>query len=126
MEVKKHALSIGIQRVNDNFYLTIKAIGTLTHEDYQTITPMIDSALEGVKNPKIKAIFDAKDLDGWELQAAWDDFKIGLKHGNEFEKIAIITDKNWLKIGTKISSWFMQGDIENFENEEEALKWLDK
>jgi len=28
------------------------------------------------------------ELQGWELRAAWDDFKIGLKHGGDFEKVA--------------------------------------
>jgi hypothetical protein len=29
-------------------------VGKLTHEDYNTITPLIDSALDGVKDPKVK------------------------------------------------------------------------
>ncbi|MGB9801678.1 MAG: STAS/SEC14 domain-containing protein, partial [Arcobacter sp.] len=62
----------------------------------------------------------------WELKAAWDDLKIGLKHGNQFEKIAIITGKSWIKIGSKITSWFIQGEVKNFENELEAFEWLNE
>jgi hypothetical protein len=124
MKIKKHELTVGIQKVESTILLTIKAIGTLTHEDYETITPMIDSALEGVTNPKIRAICDCTELDGWELEAAWDDLKIGLKHGSEFEKIAMITGKSWIKIGSKITSWFIAGEIKNFDNEIEAFEWL--
>ena len=53
--VQRHGLSIGIERINSRFFLTLKVIGKLTHEDYGTITPMIESALEGVKTPKIRA-----------------------------------------------------------------------
>jgi hypothetical protein len=126
MKLYKHGLSIGIQRVDNNFYLTLKAVGKLTHEDYETISPMIDSAIEGIKKPKIKALIDCSELEGWELKAAWDDFKLGLKHGNEFDKIAILNGKSWIQYGSKISSWFMQGDIKNFDNEEEAFKWLNE
>ncbi|MGB5917646.1 STAS/SEC14 domain-containing protein [Arcobacter sp.] len=126
MKTKKHELTVGIQKVDSSILLTIKAIGTLTHEDYKTITPMIDSALEEVTNPKIRAICDCTELDGWELKAAWDDLKIGLKHGNQFEKIAIITGKSWIKIGSKITSWFIQGEVKNFENELEAFEWLNE
>ncbi len=41
MSIKKHGLSIGIERVDNNFFLSLKAVGKLTHEDYETITPMI-------------------------------------------------------------------------------------
>lgn len=125
MNIKTHGLSIGIERTNRDFFLSFKAIGKLTHKDYETITPMIESALEGVEQPKIKAIFDGTELEGWELRAAWDDFKIGLRHGKEFEKIAILGNKRWLELGAKIGSWFMSGEIRYFENRDEALEWLE-
>jgi hypothetical protein len=124
MSTTRHGLSIGIERVNDNFFLSFKAIGKLTHDDYQTITPMIESALLGVKQPNIKAIFDASQLDGWELRAAWDDFKLGLKHGSEFEKIAIYGNKRWQEMSAKIGSWFISGEVKYFEDYDEALAWL--
>ena len=125
MNVKRHGLSIGIERTEDDFFLSLKAIGKLTHDDYETITPMIESALEGVDHPRIKAIFDGSELEGWELRAAWDDFKIGLKHGSEFEKIAIYGNKRWQEIGAKVGSWFMSGEVKYFENRDDALAWLE-
>jgi len=125
MSVKRHGLSIGIERTDNDFFLSLKAIGKLTHDDYQTITPMIESALEGVDHPKIKAIFDGTELEGWELRAAWDDFKIGLKHGSEFEKIAIYGNRRWQEISAKVGSWFMSGEVKYFENRDDALNWLE-
>jgi len=124
MSVKKHGLSIGIERINENFFLSLKATGKLTHDDYETITPMIESALRGVENPKIKVLVDGTELEGWEMRAAWDDFKIGLKHGSEFEKIAIYGNKRWQEMGAKVGSWFMSGEVKYFDNCDEALDWL--
>jgi hypothetical protein len=124
MENSRHGLTIGIERINNNFYLSFKAIGKLTHEDYKTITPIIDKALEEVKEPKIDAFVDCTQLEGWELEAAWDDFKLGLKHGSKFEKIAILGNQNWLNIGSKVASWFIHGEVKYFENEKEAFYWL--
>lgn len=42
MNTKRHGLSIGMERSGINFFLTLKASGKLTHEDYDAITPMID------------------------------------------------------------------------------------
>ena len=85
---------------------------------------MIDSALDAVKAPHVKVLIDGTELEGWELRAAWDDFKLGLKHGNEFKKIAIFGNKNWQEITAKIGAWFISGEIKYFENEQEALGWL--
>jgi len=68
--------------------VTLKAVGKLTHEDYQEITPMLDAALQRVEEPRIRLLFDGAEMEGWELRAAWYDFKMGLRHGRKFEKIA--------------------------------------
>lgn len=47
MNIKKHGITVGIDRVGDEFFLSLKAQGTLTHQDYEVITPIIDSALKG-------------------------------------------------------------------------------
>lgn len=124
MKTIRHGISIGIERTGREFFLTLKATGKLTHEDYQTMTPMIDSALGEVKHPRVKAFIDGTELEGWELRAAWDDFKLGLKHGNEFEKIAIYGNRNWQELSARIGSWFVSGEIRYFEDEQEALHWL--
>ena len=122
----RHGLSVGIERANNHFFMSLKASGKLTHEDYEIITPMIDSALNSVTEPKINALVDGTELEGWELRAAWDDFKIGLKHGNEFEKIAIFGNKKWQEVLSKIGSWFISGEVKYFDNAEDALFWLNE
>ena len=124
MKIETHGLSIGIERLNNEFLLRLKAVGKLTHEDYEVITPMIDSALGAVKEPQVKMLIDGTEWEGWELRAAWDDFKLGLKHGNEFTKVAIYGNKNWQQIAAKIGSWFISGEVQYFERFETAINWL--
>ena len=124
MSVQRHGITIGIERINSDFFLTLKLSGKLSHEDYEKITPMLDSALMTVKQPHIKALVDVTELKGWELRAAWDDFKLGLNHGTQFVKIAIYGNQNWLAMATKIGSWFVSGEAKYFDNEAGALVWL--
>lgn len=127
MNTLKTGLSIGLERTGNEFYLYLKPIGKLTHEDYETITPMLDSALGAVKEkPKVNAFIDGTEFEGWEPKAAWDDFKLGLKHGREFEKIAVYGNKGWEKTAAKVGSWFISGEIKYFESETEALDWLNQ
>ena len=126
MSIQRHGITIGIERVESDFFLTLKLSGKLTHEDYEKITPMLDSALIEVKQPHIRALIDLTELEGWEVRAAWDDFKLGVKHGTQFVKIAIYGNKNWQEMAAKIGSWFVSGDAKYFDNEAAALDWLNE
>ncbi|MEX2468559.1 MAG: STAS/SEC14 domain-containing protein [Pseudohongiellaceae bacterium] len=124
MEIERHGLSVGLERTGQEFFLTITATGKLTHADYETIRPLLDNALQAVASPSIKALIDATRLEGWEARAAWDELKLDLKHGRKFEKTAIIGHARWLEIGTKVSSWFVSGEVKLFHDRNEALGWL--
>jgi hypothetical protein len=115
-----------MERTGEHFFLTMKPVGTLTHADYEHINPIIDTALAGVKSPSINVFLDASELDGWELRAAWDDMKLGLKHGSEFKKVAIAGNKKWLELSARLGNWFMSGEIQFFDDTHEALTWLEE
>ena len=120
----EHGISIGITRVEDNFFMKLKIAGTLTHQDYEMMVPMIENALQGVKEPKVQLLVDALNLKGWETRALWDDLKFGLNHMSDFAKIAFVGNKDWEEYAIKISSWFMSGDIEYFTNMDDAIVWI--
>ena len=126
MSIQRHGITIGIERIDSDFFLTLKLSGKLSHEDYEKITPMLDSALIEVKQPHIRALIDLTELEGWEVRAAWDDFKLGVKHGTQFVKIAIYGNKNWQEMAAKIGSWFVSGDAKYFDTEAAALDWLNE
>ena len=120
----RHGLSIGSERTGDELFLSLKATGKLTHQDYESITPLLESALAAVKHPHVKMFIDASEFQGWEARAAWDDFKIGLRHNNEFQKVAILGHKSWQETAAKIGNWIISGEARFFEDEEAAMSWL--
>ena len=120
----KHGLTIGITRVDTQYFLLLKAVGKLTHVDYEIIAPMLESAVKCLEQSKINLLIDASEFEGWELRAAWDDFKLGLKHGDEFHKIAIVGNKKWQKYVAKIGSWFVAGEMQQFEDLPSAIGWV--
>lgn len=124
MKALKHGLTIGIGRIENEFFVSLKGVGKLSHDDYEIITPLLDSALAEVKHPNVKVLIDGTEMEGWELRAAWDDLKLGLKHGNEFKKIAIYGNKNWQEITAKVGSWFISGEIRYFHEAGVAISWL--
>lgn len=126
MSAETHGLYIGVERSGSEVYLALIAVGKLTHEDYQTILPILDSALEAVKEPHINALIDLTELQGWETRAVWDDLKLGLKHGNEFVNIAICGNRRWQETAVKVGNWFLSGEVKYFEERAVAIDWLNQ
>jgi hypothetical protein len=106
-------------------YCYIKAVGKLTHEDYETFVPSFEQLLKNIKEPKVKVLADLSEFEGWEMQAAWDDLKFGLSHNNDFEKIAVAGHSDLYKYGVKISNWFTPYEMHYFEDINKAKEWLE-
>ncbi|MFX4227562.1 MAG: STAS/SEC14 domain-containing protein [Porticoccaceae bacterium] len=120
----RHGISIGIELVESEIFIGLKVVGRLSHEDYQVFTPVLESALAAVDDPNVRMLVDLTDFGGWEPRAAWDDLKIGLRHGRQFRKIAIYGDHHWRDMLTNIGSWFVSGEIKSFATVDEAMNWL--
>jgi hypothetical protein len=65
------------------------------HEDYQRFVPKFDRLVK--RHGKMRLLFEMSDFHGWELQAAWDDLKLGMKHFADIERIAMVGKKSWGK-----------------------------
>lgn len=123
--IKTQGLTIGIERIGTQVLIRLKMMGKLTHEDYALMTPLIDDALEGIGKRQVKALADLRDLEGFEARAVWDDFKLGLKHHHQFKQVAVIGEQNWLGFATRIGNVLTGADIKSFDNEAEAISWLE-
>ena len=113
-----------MERSGSNFYMTVTAIGKLTHDDYAVVTPLIEGALAGVSEPNISALVDVREMEGWEPRAAWDDFRIGVRHGHEFGRVAVIVSKRWQEVAATVGGWFIAGELQYFDEPEAAIEWL--
>jgi len=63
-----------------------RATGKVTGDDYdKVLTPAIDRAIEELHRIKLLAAL-GPDFDGYSLEAAWDDTRLGLCHWSGFEE----------------------------------------
>ncbi|WP_117234829.1 STAS/SEC14 domain-containing protein [Vibrio maerlii] len=124
MSIERHGITLGIEHIGSDLVLVFKATGKLTHEDYVRIEPVLQSSLKGVNVDEIKMLVDITEFSGWELRAAWDDFKLGKELGFDIEKVAIYGENNWQELAAKIGSWFISGKMKSFDNYQSAVEWL--
>ena len=76
--------------------VAFKLTGKLHDEDYEQFLPTLETILNAEK--KSRLLVQLEDFHGWDLHAAWDDFKCRLKHYSDFEQIAIVGDRNMGKV----------------------------
>jgi len=125
MNVNQHCLTISIKRKPDCFLLSFKAVGKLTVEDYQMITPIISSTFRAEENPKLDILIDVSQFEGWTVRAAWNDFMLSVKHCGEFQRVAVFGNASWQKILSQAGNWFISGDVRFFDTRMEAIDWIE-
>lgn len=109
-----------------DYVIGFSAHGKVTAEDYaQHIVPAVEQALQ--KHEKVRLLYHlGEGFDGFEAGALWEDAKVGLSHLAAWERIALVTDVDWLRTATKAFGFAMPGEVRVFANTEmgSALDWL--
>jgi hypothetical protein len=100
--------------------------GRVSGGDYDSVlTPAIDRAIE--RFGRIRALVRiAPEFEGYDLDAMWDDTKLGLKHWSGFERIAMVTEVNWIRTGVKAMAFMLPCPVQIFDLDdlEAAKRWL--
>ena len=102
------------------------AKGKVTADDYESV---IVPAVEGLIAREGKARFLyhlGDDFSGFEAAAMWDDAKLGLTHLAEWERMALVSDVEWIRGAIKIFAFAIPGQIRVFHDDElaEAKRWV--
>jgi stage II sporulation SpoAA-like protein len=91
-----------------------RATGFIDRSDYEgTLIPVIESRIR--ENGKVKFLYVlGEDFAGFSAGAAWDDARLGLMHMGDFARIAVVSDKDWVRIGMKMFAPFVAAEIQVF------------
>lgn len=102
----------------------VEVSGRLTQSDYDQLIPSWEALI--ARHGKMRLLFVMHDFHGWEPQAAWEDFRFGIKHQKGVERIVMVGEKKWQHWMTKIASWFVQADVRYFDasQEDQAERWV--
>jgi hypothetical protein len=98
----------------------VKASGEVTADDYRTVVvPAVKAALEGGHKLRFLYVF-GEDVTGFAAGAAWQDTKVGVGHYSRWEKVAVVSDKEWLRHSVDIFGYLIPGEVKAFTPAEEA------
>ena len=106
--------------------LGFEASEKVTGKDYETILiPAVEAKIEEFS--KIRLLYQlGSDFTGYDMEAMWDDTKIGFKYLKTWERIAVVTDTDWIRSATHILGFAMPGHVRVYKNDELSIAkaWL--
>ncbi|MVF23148.1 STAS/SEC14 domain-containing protein [Methylocaldum sp. BRCS4] len=102
--------------------LAFRLRGKLHDEDYRTFLPGVDAAVAAAQG-KLRLLAQFEDFHGWDVQAAWEDFKFGVRHYADFDRIAFVGERRWQKWMAVICKPFTKAEVKYFDASEIETAW---
>ncbi len=120
-----------VERVSDlpAGVLGFRASGKISRDEYVGMMEPIYATLERAE--KLSIYFElAGDFDGLALGALWEDMKaagsVGLKHRSAWQRMALVTDKDWIRHAAAAFGPLAPGELRLFDPDDtaQARAWV--
>lgn len=106
--------------------IAISARGRVSRSDYERVLiPEVRRTLE--RHGNIRCYYElGADFSGFEPGAVWEDFKLGLEHLSRWERVAVVTDIDWIRLAMNAFRFLVPGEIQVFASRQaaDARKWI--
>lgn len=100
--------------------VTVYAEFTLA--DYKEFEAVANDAIRS-EGP-VDLLFDLREMADFTLDVAWEDIVFARAHANDFSRIAVLTDSQWVAWSAWLSQIFVRAEMRIFADEAEARGWL--
>lgn len=114
-----------IPNLPDNV-LGYTAKGRVTARDYtEVIMPAVEALF--ARHGTVRFLYHlGTEFSGFEAGAMWDDLKLGVQHLGDWERMALVSDVEWVRAAVRFFSLVTSDRIRLFHNRElaEAMRWI--
>ena len=106
--------------------IALSCEGQVIKEDYDRI--LVPAILEALKrHEKIRLFYKTSaNFTGYDAGAIWQDFKIGVEHPTRWERVAVVTDVDWIAQMMRLFSFLIPCPAKLFSPSElaQAHAWI--
>jgi hypothetical protein len=119
-------MSIRLNEESGGKVLAVHVSGKLVKADYEQFVPEVERLIR--QHGKLRMLFDMTGFHGWDASAAWEDFKFGVEHYADIERLAMVGEKQWQHGMATFCKPFTKATVRYFDHADaaEARKWLDE
>ncbi|MCL2590120.1 MAG: STAS/SEC14 domain-containing protein [Betaproteobacteria bacterium] len=98
-------------------------LGEFTLADYQEFEELADYKIKF--GCTLDLLFDLREMAGFTVDLAVEEIRHTLRHARDFHRIAILTDDQWVTWSAWVTQFFVDAEIQVFDNEPNARLWLE-
>jgi len=106
--------------------LGFRASGQVTARDYERVlVPDVEAAF--ALNRKLRLLYHVgPDFTGFDPGAMWEDAMLGFRHFSGWERVALVSDVQWLRVAALAMGFAVPAQFKLFRNIEfdEAVAWI--
>jgi hypothetical protein len=98
----------------------LRAVGRVTGDDYRSVlVPAVDEATAG--GHRARLLLDlGEGFEGYDASAMAADAGVGLEHFRSFERVAVVTDADWIRRAIHLFGPLIPGEVMVFPVADEA------
>ena len=113
--------------INEENTVAARVVGKIETEDVEKAAKEIDQQLE--EDGKVKMYIELDHFEGYELEAFLKDLKFTVRHFDDFERVALVGQEEWLDALGEITDEIFSGvEVRYYPLGErpQALRWLEE
>ena len=103
--------------------VAVTVFGEFTLADYKEFEEVVNFKVR-FEGP-VDLYFDLSQMADLTIDVAWEEIKFSRAHPDDFKRVAVVTDSQWVTWSAWLSQTFVSADVEVFDNADEANSWLD-
>lgn len=111
---------IVIEKESKQLNATVYAEFTLA--DYLEFESAVNELLQA--GGQVDLLFDLREMADFTLDVAWEDIVFARAHANDFRRIAVLTESQWVTWSAWLTQIFVDAETCVFSDELEARDWL--
>ena len=107
--------------------VALRGTGTVSADDYRTVlAPAVSKATAGGQKARLLLDF-GEGFEGYDAGALMADAGLGIGHMGSFERIAVVTDADWLRGAIHLFGGLIPGEVRLFTASQspEAREWIE-
>ena len=103
--------------------VSVAVYGEFSLADYKEFEELVNYKVK-FEGP-VDLFFDLRQMGDFTLDVAWEELKFSRSHTHNFNRIAVITDSQWVTWTAWLSQIFVDAEMKIFDDADDAAAWLD-
>ena len=104
--------------------VSVAVLGEFTLGDFRELEALIATKLKA-EGP-ISLYLDFREMAGFTVDMAWEEIQFTRQHKRDFDKVAVVTDSQWVAWTAWLNQAFVSADVRVFGDDIEAREWLEE